>query len=162
MVDAEEMQDGGVQVMHVHGILGHIVAEVVGLAVTGAGLHAAAGHPHGEATRVVVAAGFGAVPFALAGDAAAELAAPDDERVLEQPATFEVFDQGGAGLVGITATRGAPGGESAMVIPVRVEELHEADAAFDQATGEDAIGGVAARTPRIRPIELEDFILLVA
>ena len=49
-----------------------------------------------------------------------------------------------------------------MVIPVRVEELHEADAAFDQATGEDAIGGVAARTPRIRPIELEDFILLVA
>ena len=147
MIDAEEMQDGGVQVVHVHGILGHVVAEVVGLAVTGAGLHAAAGHPHGEATRVVVATGFGAVPLALAGDAAAELASPHDERVLEQSATLEVLDQGGAGLVGITATRGAPGGESAVVIPVRMEELDEADAAFDQASGEDAVGGVAARTP---------------
>ena len=146
MVDAEEMQDGGVQVMHMHGIFGHVVAEVVGLAVTGAGLHAAAGHPHGEATRVVVASGFRAVPFALAGDAAAEFAAPDDERVLEQSASLEVLDQRRAGLVRVTATRGAPGSEAAMVIPVGMEELHETDAAFDQAPREDAVGGVAAGT----------------
>ena len=83
VVDAHEVQDGGVEVVHVHGILGDVVTEIIGLAVTGAGLAAATGHPHGEATRMVVATGFGAVPFTLACDAAAELAAPDDEGVLE-------------------------------------------------------------------------------
>ena len=144
VIDAHEVQDGGVQVVHVHGILGDVVAEFVGLAVTGTGFDAAAGHPHGEATRMVVAAGFGAVPLALARDAAAELAAPDDEGVLEQSATFEILDERGAGLVGVATTRGAPGGEAAVMIPVRMEELHEADAALDQATREDAVGGVTA------------------
>ena len=78
MVDTHEVQDGGVQVVHMHGILGDVVAEVVGLAVRGARLHAAARHPHGEATRVVITAGFRAVPLALARDAPSELAAPDD------------------------------------------------------------------------------------
>jgi hypothetical protein len=80
---------------------------------------------------MVVAAGFGAVPLALARDAAAELAAPDDEGVLEQSATFEILDERGAGLVGVATTRGAPGGEATVMIPVGMEELHEADAAFD-------------------------------
>ena len=31
------------------------------------------------------------------------------------------------------------------MIPVGMEELHEADAALDQAPREDAIGGVTAR-----------------
>ena len=144
MIDAHEVQDGGVQVVHVHGILGDVVAELVGLAIAGAGLAAATGHPHGEAARMVVAPGFGAVPLALAGDAAAELAAPDDEGVLEQSAPFEILDERGAGLVGVATTRGAPGGEAAVMVPVGMEELHEADAALDQAPREDAVGGIAA------------------
>jgi hypothetical protein len=48
-----------------------------------AGLDAAAGQPHGEGVDVVVAADAVAI-FAHRG--AAELAAPDDERVVEQPA----------------------------------------------------------------------------
>ena len=56
-------------------------AEVVGAADGVAGFHAAAGHPHGEAGGVVVAA----IAF-LAHGGAAELAAPDDEGFIEQAA----------------------------------------------------------------------------
>jgi hypothetical protein len=43
VVDAEQVHHRGLQVVHVHGIRHDVVAEVVGLAVHVAGLHAAAG-----------------------------------------------------------------------------------------------------------------------
>ena len=57
-----------------------LVAELVGGAVGHAPLDAAAGHPEREAEDVVVAAG------PLAHRRAAELAAPEDQRVVEHPA----------------------------------------------------------------------------
>ena len=45
MVDAEEVEDGGVKVMHVDGILGDVVAPVVRLAVRDAAFYTASGHP---------------------------------------------------------------------------------------------------------------------
>ena len=80
-------------------------AEVVGLAVGEAGLDPAAGHPHGVAARVVVAteAGGGGPRVVggaeLAVDGAAELAAPDDEGVVEHAAPLEVLDEGRRALV---------------------------------------------------------------
>ena len=68
------------------GILDDVVAEVVGLAVDRAALRAAAGHPHGEAARVMVAAVVLVGQAALRVDRAAEFAAPDDERVVEHAA----------------------------------------------------------------------------
>ena len=61
-------------------------------------LHAAAGHPHGEAVGVVVAA-----VALLAHRRAAELAAPDDQRLVEQAAALQVVQQAGDRLV---ASRG--------------------------------------------------------
>ena len=62
-----------------------------------AALHAAAGQPHGEAVVVVVAAvdlaGVGALLRQLDRGRAAELAAPDDQRVVEQPALLEIREQ---------------------------------------------------------------------
>ena len=52
--------------------------------------HAAAGQPHREALDVVVAA------VALRHRRAAELAAPDDQRVVEHAALLQVRDQRGA------------------------------------------------------------------
>ena len=49
-----------------------------------------AGHPHGEAIGVVVAA-----VTLLGHRCATELAAPDDECVVKQPAPFQVFEQTG-------------------------------------------------------------------
>lgn len=56
VVDSELVKDGGVEVADVDGVLGDVVAEVVGLAIDFATFDAAASHPHGEGARVVIAA----------------------------------------------------------------------------------------------------------
>ena len=103
VVDAQAVEDRGVEVVDVDGVLDDVVAEVVGLAVDDAGLDAAAGQPDGEAAAVVIAAVVVVAVRALAVDGAAELAAPDDQRVVEQAALLQVLDQGGGGLVGVLA-----------------------------------------------------------
>src|SRR5260221_434204 len=75
VVEAQEVQDGGVQVVHVDLVLHGLVAELVGRSEGVAGLDAGAGEPDGEAVGVVVAAG--AVLLGVRG--AAELAPPPDE-----------------------------------------------------------------------------------
>ena len=77
VVDAQAVQDRGVQVVDVDRVLDDVVAEVVGLAVGDAGLDPAAGQPDGEAAGMVVAAVVVGGQRALAVDRAAEFAAPD-------------------------------------------------------------------------------------
>ena len=121
VVDSQEMKDCGVEVVHVYCVLGDVVAEIIGFAVRVPCFNSGARHPHREATRVMVAARLGAVPFSLTGHSTAELAAPNDQSVLEQAALFQVFHECGAGLIRIAATRGAPRGETAVMIPVGVK-----------------------------------------
>jgi len=56
IVDAQAVHDGGVEFVDVDRILDNVVAEVIGFAVDDAALDAAAGHPHTEVSRVVIAA----------------------------------------------------------------------------------------------------------
>jgi hypothetical protein len=56
MVDAQGVQDRGVDVMDMEPVFDGMEAEVIGLADDDAFFHAAAGHPHGETIGVVVAA----------------------------------------------------------------------------------------------------------
>src|SRR4051812_29926403 len=56
VVNAQQVQDGGLQVVDVNAAFGHIKAEVVRTAVDVAALDATAGHPHGKDAAVVVAA----------------------------------------------------------------------------------------------------------
>ena len=70
--------------------LGDVVAEVVGGAEGHAGLDAAAAEPHREAAGVVVAAVVGRGQLALRVVRAAELAAPDDQRLVEHAPLLEV------------------------------------------------------------------------
>ena len=55
VVDAEAVHHGGVEVVDLDGVLGDVVAEVVGFSVADAGFDASSGHPEGEAAGVVVA-----------------------------------------------------------------------------------------------------------
>src|SRR4051794_38460981 len=95
-------------------------------------LHAAAGEPHREPDAVVIAA-----LRALGGGSSPELAAPDDERVVEQAARLQIAEQGGDGLVtllGVIAVILDIG----VVVPglaVAVVDLNHAHAALDQASG---------------------------
>ena len=53
VIEAHEVEDGGVEVMDVDGVLDDIVAEVIRLSID-SGLDAAPGHPEGEASGVMV------------------------------------------------------------------------------------------------------------
>ena len=56
VVEAQEMQDGGVQIVNVDRLLDCREAELIGGAVDVAAAHAAAGQEHGEAVVIMIAA----------------------------------------------------------------------------------------------------------
>ena len=95
----------------------------------------------GEAVGIVVAA-----VGALGHRRAAELAAPDDQRGVQQAAGFQVREQGrdrlvdGPGVVLVAVL------QVAVLVPAvaadrRTEQLDEAHAALDQPPGDQALAG---------------------
>src|SRR5262249_7088770 len=76
-VDAQQMQNGGVQVVDVDLLLGRVPAELVGGAMGHAAPDAAASQPHREPERVMLAA-----VVALGSRRPPELAAPEHQRLL--------------------------------------------------------------------------------
>ncbi len=76
------------------GLSAMVVAQLVGGADGDARLDAAAGHPDGEAVRMVVAAQELRAAPRLVHRRAAELAAPDHQGVVQQPAPLQVRQQG--------------------------------------------------------------------
>ena len=135
MVDTEEMLHRGVQVVHVDGVLDDVVAELIGLAVSLAAFDAATGHPEAEAAWVVVATIRILGNLALAVSRAAKLSTPDHERIFQEAALFEILDECGRSLVGLLALALDAAGQSAVLVPTLVEELHEAYAFLDESAG---------------------------
>ena len=82
MVDAALVEDRGVDVVQVRGVGGDVVAEVIALAVGGAAFDAAAGHPHAEVSRMVIATVIRLRQTALRIDCPAKFTSPDDERAV--------------------------------------------------------------------------------
>ena len=137
------------------GVFYNVIAKVVSGAVDGAGLDAAAGHPHGVGFGVVVAAPGateGGIAFHHGG--AAEFSAPDDEGFIKEAALFEVGDEGGTGLVSGLAEAFVVADNVAMGIPAFVEKIDETDAALDHAAGEKAGAGEGGFV-RIAAVEVE-------
>src|SRR3954462_1880907 len=56
VIEAEQIEHRGVQVVNLELVFNHLVAELVGLAIDGAALDASAGHPEGEPKLIVIAA----------------------------------------------------------------------------------------------------------
>lgn len=95
LIEAHEMENRCVEIVNVHFVFDGVPSEVIGGAVNVAALHATARHAQRIAVRVMLA-----TVFALTRRGAAEFAAPNDERVFEQAALFQIFDQAGYRLVG--------------------------------------------------------------
>src|ERR1041385_4261135 len=87
---------------------------------------------------------------------AAEFAAPDHQRVLEQPASFQVRDQRVAGLVHVLALAANALGQAAVMVPARMIELDETNVAFGPAPGQKTIGGKGSRLPGFPPLKIEN------
>src|SRR5690242_12296535 len=82
VVEAEQVEDRSVEVVHVDLVLRDVEAQVIAFADGDARLDAAARQPHGESVRMMVAA----VVAPLDHGRAPELAAPDHESIVEHPA----------------------------------------------------------------------------
>ena len=81
VVESQQVEDRCVQIVKVHAVFHRGNTVFVGRAIGHAALHAAAGHPEGESGGVVVA------PVRLLDvRRAAELATPNNQRLLEQTA----------------------------------------------------------------------------
>ena len=77
---------------------------------------------------------------------AAELAAPHDERFVEQAAGLQVVDQGRDRLVDLATLAGEGVHEvivfaRAVHVPAGIEQLHEPHALFDEPPGQEAVVG---------------------
>ena len=145
MIDAELVEDGGVEVADTDFVFDDVVGIFVGFAVSDAAFDTASGHPGGEALGVMVTAVLLAFEFSLTVGRAAEFSGKDDEGVIEHAALFEIVDEASAGLVDVVSLAFDLFGEFAVVIPAAVEELDEADAALGHAAGEEAVAREGAR-----------------
>lgn len=157
VVEAEEVEDGGLEVVDVDFILGDVEAEVIGLAI-GAGFGAAARHEGGESLRVVVAAGFaseGRIGFDHGG--AAKFATPDDEGFVEKAVTFEVLDEGGGGLGGLFTVVLGGAFDIGVGVPAGVVDIDEADSALDHAAGEETGAGEGVLVA-VATVEVDGFV----
>ena len=103
MVDAQQVQQRGVKVVHVDAVLDDVVSVVVRAAYNGAPLGSAAGHPKRKAAAVVVAPKVVLPQRSLTVVGAAKFTAPDDKCVVEHAAILEILHQRGGGLIGLTA-----------------------------------------------------------
>src|SRR5689334_7556940 len=101
---------------------------------------------------------------ALGGGAAHKFRVPDDESVVEHAASFEILDEGGGGLI-------HGGGLVEMVLlkvfvafPVdaraaesaAIKKLDEADAPFEQTTGEKTVPTESGRFFPVQAVEIFD------
>src|SRR4051812_6012622 len=103
VIEAEQVQQRGIQVVHMHAIDDGLITHLIRLAIAQARLCAATGQPDGETIGTVVTAGKRVV---LAGIAVffhrrpAEFRAAHHERLPEQTALIQVAQQGGEGFIG--------------------------------------------------------------
>ena len=160
VIDPQQVEDRGVQVEDLDRVLDDVVREVVGLAQGHAGLDSGAGHPDGEAARVMVSPVVRRGELALRIDRAAEFAAPDDQRVIQKSALLQVDDQRRRRHVGVVALAADLVRQVAVLVPAHVVKLDEAHAALGQTAGQQAIRGIAAGLLDVGAVEVEDRLRL--
>ena len=102
VVDAEQVHQSSLQVVHMDWVFRDIVPEIIGLSIDEARLYPTASHPDREATRMVIASVVRLREFSLAENRPPELAAPNDKRVLQKASLFEVKNQAFARLVNVS------------------------------------------------------------
>ena len=101
MVDAQKMQDGRVEIVNMDRVLGDVVGEIICFTVHMTLLDPASSEKDAETAWVVVASVVFLGESALAINGTAKLTTPDHQRVVEQPAHFEILDQARSGLIDI-------------------------------------------------------------
>ena len=154
-IEPQLVQHRGVDVGHVVAVFDGEEAELIGRPVHDAALDSAAGHPHGEAKRMMVAA-----VRALGPGRAAELGGPHDERFVQQAALLQVLESGRqsayrpAQIGGVVRLQVAVRVPAAGAADAAVIDLHESHAAFHQPPRGQAILRERGRGFAVQAIQL--------
>src|SRR6187402_3111497 len=82
VIEAEEVEHGCMEVPDMHGVLHDVVGKIIRLAEAHPGLHASTGHPHREATRMMIPPIVVRSQYALRINSPAEFAAPKHDGVV--------------------------------------------------------------------------------
>lgn len=140
VIHAKEVQESGVQVVHMNLVFSGIETEIIRTAVDCAGLNAATRHPNGVPMRVMIPTDLIGLEGTLHHRSPTKLPAPKDQGFVEKTALLKIFDEGDGRLIGLGATLLQIEDEiairPAMMIPAPVVELNKADSALDQSTGQ--------------------------
>ena len=131
MVETEQRQHRRVQIVNVNLVGGRCGAEFIRCAIDRAAFHPAAGEEGGERLGVVVAARI-VVAISVLDRLASELAAPDDERIVEKISLFQIRDERGERLINFLRALRQAILDVLMMIPAAGPDLHEAHPALDQ------------------------------
>ena len=157
MVEPQQMQDRGLDIMNMEGVVDGGEAELVGLAERDTRPDTGAGHPHGEQSMWWLRP----IDSRISPIGVRPNSPPQTTRVeSSRPRDFEVFDQGRARLVDFAAdavkvfSQGLVG--PAMVVPIGVIELNEPDSALDQPACQQAVVG-ERRLARPAAIQAQGF-----
>lgn len=135
VVQPQQVQDGGVQVMQVNFIACGKVSEFVGRPVPLTSFDAAPGEEHGVSDIVVVTS-----VRALRDGRSSEFAAPDQQRVIQHAALLQVQDQGGDRLVDLHGVLAMVVSDVPVGIPfVAVRHLQEPNARFGKPPSHQAL-----------------------
>ena len=129
MLNPEEAQHRGMQVVDVHGILNRVVAQFIRRAKDEPGFDPAAAEPDAEAGIVMIA-----TVAALAHRGSAEFAGPNDQRLVQHAALFEVRDQRHAGAINFCGFEFDALLHAAVMVPVLVIKLNEIESSGDIVT----------------------------
>lgn len=138
VIESEQVENSGLQIVDMNGIVDHVEAEIVGLTVNVALFETSAGEPHGKGLRMMIASqasAEGGVGFDHGSTA--KLPSPEDESIVEQTSTFKILDEGSAALIGGLTVVAVIAEQIRVGVPAFVIDVHEADAAFDQAACEE-------------------------
>ena len=134
MVDTQAMQDRGVQIMHVDGIAGDVVAVIVCLTMRHSTPNSSACHKDREAAWMMITTIIRGTEVPLAIDGPSEFATPDNQRVFQQPTLFQVADQCRTRLIDIAGLVRKLSRQVRVLIPTHVEQLNEPDTSLGQST----------------------------
>src|SRR5262245_12012898 len=105
LIEAKEVEQGGVDVAHWNLFPHSAHAEIVGLAESRARLRIPAGHPYHQAVLLVITTWFGRGEIVVERRSA-HLRSPNDERLIEQSARLQILQKPGDRFVDLLAVHG--------------------------------------------------------
>lgn len=139
VVDAEQVQNGGVKVVSVCDVVNGLKRVIVGFSVSNARLKSSACQPRRECPAVVVAAGG-----ALCEGEAPEFGGPDHDGVVQESPRSQIGEQAGNRQIDLAGDGRQLLGDIGVVVPVvgrptgAAPDLDEPHAALGKSSGQQA------------------------